>query len=156
MIRLRSQTRRAYVLPLSFVVGLAMVLALVLTGARQPVAQTSALLALPQAVDLNPHPDVFETALVAMEAAVDLGNGVIATAQTFNGTVPGPEIRLKVGDKVIAHFTNNLTIPSSIHWHGIELTNRSDGTGITQAPEPPGGPFTYEFQVTRPGIFFYH
>jgi FtsP/CotA-like multicopper oxidase with cupredoxin domain len=143
-------------LQLLFVFGLVAFSALVLTGAKPPVAQPSALLGLPQAVDLNPHPGIFETALVAMEAQVDLGNGVVATAQTFNGILPGPEIRLKVGDKVIVHFTNNLPIPSSIHWHGVEVTNRSDGTGITQAPVPPGGAFTYDFKVTRPGIFFYH
>jgi len=111
---------------------------------------------LPAAVDLNPDPNIFETALVAMEALVDLGNGVVANAFTFNGIVPGPEIRLKVGDKLIVHFTNNLPIPASIHWHGIELTNPSDGTGITQDAVPTGGTFTYEFSVPRAGIFFYH
>jgi FtsP/CotA-like multicopper oxidase with cupredoxin domain len=156
MMRVCSSSNRAYVLPLSFVLGLVTLGVVIVAAAPQPVAQTSSLLRLPQAVDLDPHPGVFETALVAMETSVDLGNGVMATAQTFNGVVPGPEIRLKVGDRVIVHFTNNLAIPSSIHWHGIELTNRSDGTGITQAPVPPGGTFTYEFQVPRPGIYFYH
>ena len=63
---------------------------------------------------------------------MDLGNGLIARAQTFNGTVPGPAFNLKLGDRVIVHFTNLLPEPSSIHWHGIELDNESDGTGITQ------------------------
>lgn len=111
---------------------------------------------VPTAVDVNPHPHIFETFLVAMEAQKDLGNGVVANAFTFNGIVPGPLIRLQVGDKVIVHFTNNLPIPASIHWHGIELTNRSDGTGITQDAVLPGGTFTYDFIVPRPGIFFYH
>ncbi len=69
---------------------------------------------------------------------------------------PARLIRVKVGDKIIVHFTNNLPIPASIHWHGIELTNRSDGTGITQDPVPTGGTFTYDFIVPRQGIFFYH
>jgi FtsP/CotA-like multicopper oxidase with cupredoxin domain len=63
---------------------------------------------------------------------------------------------LKVGDKVIVHFTNNLPIPTSVHWHGVELSNRSDGTGITQNSVLPGETFTYDFIVPRPGIFFYH
>jgi FtsP/CotA-like multicopper oxidase with cupredoxin domain len=111
---------------------------------------------IPTAVDVNHHPGIFETFLVAMEAQKDLGNGVVANSFTINGIVPGPLIRLKVGDKVIVHFTNNLPIPASIHWHGIELTNRSDGTGITQDAVPPGGTFTYDFSVPRAGVFFYH
>jgi FtsP/CotA-like multicopper oxidase with cupredoxin domain len=154
MTWLRSQRKRTYRLPLAVIVGLVLIGMLALSGS-QPIAKP-VVGNLPQAVDFNPHPDIFETALVAMEAQVDLGNGVVATAQTFNGTVPGPEIRLKVGDKVIVHFTNNLPIPASIHWHGIELTNRSDGTGLTQDAVPPGGTFTYDFIVPRPGIFFYH
>ena len=153
---MRSQAKPTYVLTLSIVIGLVLVGALVLMDAEEPAAQISTLFRLPQAIDLDWRPGVFETALVAMEAQVDLGNGVVATTQTFNGIVPGPEIRLKVGDRVIVHFTNNLPIPSSIHWHGIELTNRSDGTGLTQAPVPPGGTFTYDFIVNRPGVFFYH
>ena len=111
---------------------------------------------LPMAVDLNPDPDIFETHLVAQEAEVDLGNGLIARAQTFNGTVPGPAFKLKLGDRVIVHFTNLLPEPSSIHWHGIELDNESDGTGITQNPVLTGETFIYRFIVPRPGIFFYH
>jgi FtsP/CotA-like multicopper oxidase with cupredoxin domain len=154
MTWVRSQMgKTSYLVPL--VVMLVLIGMLALNGSR-PMAKIKNDGNLPQAVDLDPHPGIFETALVAMEAQVDLGNGVTATAMTFNGIVPGPEIRLKVGDKVIVHFTNNLPIPSSIHWHGIELTNRSDGTGITQDAVPPGGTFTYDFIVPRAGIFFYH
>jgi FtsP/CotA-like multicopper oxidase with cupredoxin domain len=154
MAWLYAQRKRTYPLPLAVMGALILVGALVLSGSP-PVANPAVGIP-PQAVDLNPDPTIFETALVATEAQVDLGRGVLATAQTFNGTVPGPEFRLKVGDHVIVHFTNNLPIPASIHWHGIELTNRSDGTGVTQDAVRPGGTFTYEFSVPRPGIFFYH
>jgi FtsP/CotA-like multicopper oxidase with cupredoxin domain len=72
---------------------------------------------LPAAVDINPDPKIFETNFVAMEAQVDLGNGLLANANTFNGAIPGPELRLKVGDRVIVHFTNRLPVPSSIQWY---------------------------------------
>jgi FtsP/CotA-like multicopper oxidase with cupredoxin domain len=112
---------------------------------------------LPTAVDINPNPNIFETNLVAVEAMVDLGNGVLAKAETFNGSVPGPLFKLKVGDRVIVHFTNNLPEASSIHWHGIEVPAFSDGTGIVQNPVlPPGGTYTYSFIIRRPGVFFYH
>jgi FtsP/CotA-like multicopper oxidase with cupredoxin domain len=139
---------------LTLVVSLTVVGMLTLSGA--PLMAGEGSNHLPRAVDLNSDPDIFETNLVAQEAEVDLGNGLLARAQTFNGTVPGPEFKLKLGDRVIVHFTNRLPEPSSIHWHGIELDNESDGTGITQNPVLTGETFTYRFIVPRPGIFFYH
>jgi len=133
---------------------------------------------VPQVVDSNADPSIVETFIVADEATVDIGNGVTAHAMTFKscaaldvtctakvGTIPGPEFRLKVGDRVIVHFVNNLNASgltpeanvSGIHWHGIELNNTSDGTEVTQpAVNPAGGTFLYDFTVTRPGIFWYH
>jgi FtsP/CotA-like multicopper oxidase with cupredoxin domain len=79
-----------------------------------------------------------------------------------------------VGDRVIVHLKNDLPPPpppggprlaflpppesnrTSIHWHGIELDNDSDGTAVTQAAIPPGQSYTYRFHVSRPGIFWYH
>jgi FtsP/CotA-like multicopper oxidase with cupredoxin domain len=108
------------------------------------------------AVDADPDPTVFETTLVAKQATVDIGNGVTAAAWTYNGTVPGPEIRVQVGDTVVVHFRNELPLPSGIHWHGIELPNAADGTALTQNAVPVGGTFLYRFIVPRPGLFWYH
>ena len=81
------------------------------------------------AVDLNLDPDILEVEMVAAQRRVDLtGNGLFANAYTINGASPGPELRLKVGDLVIIHFTNELPEPTSIHWHGIEVDNANDGT----------------------------
>ena len=107
-------------------------------------------------VDTNPDPNIVETTLTAEPAAVDVGNGVIASVLTFNGSVPGPEFRLKVGDTAIVHFVNNIAHPTGVHWHGIELANASDGTPLTQNMVPPSGTFEYKFTVSRPGIFWYH
>ncbi|QPD03894.1 MAG: hypothetical protein Nkreftii_001668 [Candidatus Nitrospira kreftii] len=102
-------------------------------------------------------PTTAEVDLEAVEAPVDIGNGVMAKAVTFNGTIPGPEFRLKVGDTVIVHFRNNLkTQETGIHWHGIELNNGADGSPVSQKQVKPGKTFNYKFTVTRPGIFWYH
>src|SRR5713101_9446677 len=93
-----NRHKASYLLPL--LVILAVIGTLTLDQSR-PMASDEGQGNLPEAVDVNPDPDVFETFLVAMEVPVDLGNGVVATAMTFNGIVPGPLIRLKVGDKVI-------------------------------------------------------
>ncbi len=112
---------------------------------------------IPVVTDTNPDPNILETTIVADETTVTIGGGVTAHAYTFNGTIPGPEFRLTVGQRVIVHFENHLqTEPTGIHWHGIELQNPSDGTPLTQNQVPPGGTFLYDFVVTRPGVYWYH
>lgn len=110
------------------------------------------------ATDLNPDPDVVELMLTADEAMIDVnGDATPDKVFAFNGSVPGPTIEGKVGDVVVVHFTNNLdSLPTTIHWHGIEANNESDGTPVTQDEIPPGGTFTYRFVLSRPGIFWYH
>jgi len=110
----------------------------------------------PAVVDTNPDPHVVETTITAEEATVELGNGLQAHAQTYNGEVPGPAFDLNLGETVIVHFHNHLAHATGIHWHGIELANGEDGTPYTQDMVPPGGSFIYKFTVTRPGIFWYH
>ena len=110
----------------------------------------------PKVVDTNPNPRVVETTLVAKQATVNIGNGVTAHAETFNGAIPGPTFNLNLGDTVIVHYQNHLSEVSGIHWHGIELANESDGTPFTQNQVKPGGSFLYKFKVTRPGLFWYH
>src|SRR5690606_28515010 len=114
---------------------------------------------MPQVVDTNPDPDIVETVIVADEITIPHigdGRGVI-NAMAYNGKIPGPEFRLKVGDTVRVHFFNQLDDEyTGIHWHGIELANRSDGTQLVQNQVDPGESYIYEFTVTRPGIYWYH
>ncbi|MDN5933968.1 MAG: multicopper oxidase family protein, partial [Pseudonocardia sp.] len=75
----------------------------------------------------------------------------------YNGTVPGPEIRIRAGDVLRAPLRNALPEPTTIHWHGISLVNAMDGTpGLTQAPVDPGTAFDYEFVVPDAGTHWYH
>jgi FtsP/CotA-like multicopper oxidase with cupredoxin domain len=153
---LRQQPRRVL-----FVWGLALFLVLVIVFVLRPPLAGQASSGDPYRVELvqdtNPDPNVVETTIVADEVTIDVGNGVTANAQAFNGTVPGPEFRLKVGDTVIVHFENRLDDEvTGIHWHGIELANASDGTPLAQNQVPPGGKFLYKFKVRRPGVFWYH
>ena len=136
---------------------------------------------VPQVIDINPDSNIVETYLVADEATVNIAApgspAVMANGMAFKSCsdkllshctqpgIPGPEFRLKVGDRVIVHFVNNLEKSgldpeanvSGVHWHGIELNNASDGTEVTQpAVNPRGGKFDYDFIVSRPGIFWYH
>ena len=58
--------------------------------------------------------------LVIDESPVNF-TGVVRMATTINGSIPAPTLRLKEGDDVTIKVTNNLSVPSSIHWHGIIL-----------------------------------
>ena len=74
--------------------------------------------------------------LVAAPDIVDLG-GRSARTWTFNGSLPGPELRLRAGQLLRAEFANYLPAPTSIHWHGIALRNQMDGVpGLTQLRSP--------------------
>jgi len=75
----------------------------------------------------------------------------------FNKSVPGPEIRVKEGDKVRVIFKNNTELNHTIHWHGIYVPWRMDGVPyVTQMPVMPGKEFVYEFIAEPYGTHFYH
>jgi FtsP/CotA-like multicopper oxidase with cupredoxin domain len=113
--------------------------------------------AVPAAVNTSGSSSEFVTTITTKSATVNIGNGVMARATTYNGTIPGPTLYLHVGEKVIVNYVNDTSVPNTIHWHGIELPNDMDGTEFTQPNVPPnGGKFLYMFTVTRPGIYWYH
>jgi len=75
----------------------------------------------------------------------------------YNGSLPGPELRIKVGDKLNIHFQNKLTVPTTIHWHGVKVPNAMDGVaGLTQPAVEPDETFSYKFKVSEPGTYWYH
>ena len=74
----------------------------------------------------------------------------------YNGSVPGPTLRVPQGATVTVHVTNLGDIDATVHWHGLRLENRYDGTHDTQAPIPVGQTFTYQVHVPDPGAYWYH
>lgn len=84
-------------------------------------------------------------------------DGVSITAYTYNGTVPGPMIRVTEGDHVRIVVKNELDVPTSVHFHGVQLPNRMDGVpDVTQKAIQPGETFTYEFDANPAGTYWYH
>jgi FtsP/CotA-like multicopper oxidase with cupredoxin domain len=93
----------------------------------------------------------------ASKTRVNLGTGTSFWAYTYNGQIPGPEIRVREGEVIRVILKNYLPEGTTIHWHGIPLPNAMDGVpGITQNPIMPGETFTYEFQAGPAGSFIYH
>ena len=75
----------------------------------------------------------------------------------YNGTVPGPVIRVKQGARLRTVLENGLNEDTTIHWHGVRLPNAMDGVPhLTQAPVPPGGRFEYDFTLPDAGTYWYH
>lgn len=79
------------------------------------------------------------------------------TGYAYNGTVPGPELRVRQGERVRVTLVNHLPVATTIHWHGMVLPNAMDGVaGVTQSAVAPGGSYVYEFVAQDAGTFWYH
>jgi FtsP/CotA-like multicopper oxidase with cupredoxin domain len=98
---------------------------------------------------------VFE--LTAKKIQWEVEPGRMVEAWTYNDQLPGPQIRVKLGDKVKVILHNQLPESTAIHFHGLELPNNMDGVPfITQPPVKPGESFTYGFTVPNGGSNMYH
>jgi FtsP/CotA-like multicopper oxidase with cupredoxin domain len=87
----------------------------------------------------------------------EIARGKTVKAMAYNGRVPGPEIRVKEGERVRVVLKNSLGEPTTIHWHGVDVPNAMDGVpDVTQKPVAPGATFVYEFTATPAGTRWYH
>jgi FtsP/CotA-like multicopper oxidase with cupredoxin domain len=76
----------------------------------------------------------------------------------YDGRVPGPELRLKQGERLRVAVTNRLPEGTTVHWHGVRVPNAMDG--VPHVTQPPiaanGGTFVYEFEAKDAGTYWYH
>lgn len=98
---------------------------------------------------------VFELTAKVVDWETEPGKTV--KAWTYNGQVPGPIIRVAVGDKVKVVLKNELPESTSVHFHGIRVPNAMDGVDpYTQDPIVPGASFTYSFTALEASVGMYH
>ncbi len=98
-----------------------------------------------------------EVHLFAKESTVKVASDVQIAALTYNGKLPGPELRFVQGDRVRLVLHNQLKYPTSLHFHGMILPGSVDGlprpdSGIVKA----GATYAYQFIANQPGTFWYH
>lgn len=141
-------------------ISLACVLCLLLAessaGQSLAPAQWADELRLKDSVDRNPDPRIVEIDLTARLADVQV-DGKTVRAWTYDGGIPGPLIKTRVGDRLIVHFKNELEQPTTVHWHGVRVPIEMDGVPeISQPPGQTGESFTYDFVVRDAGLFWYH
>jgi FtsP/CotA-like multicopper oxidase with cupredoxin domain len=74
----------------------------------------------------------------------------------YNGSIPGPTLRVKQGAEITVHVVNEGDLDATVHWHGLRLDNRYDGTHETQRPMGIGESFQYRLQFPDPGVYWYH
>lgn len=112
---------------------------------------------LTPSVDLDPTDDVAEYAMTVREDSVELVEGQMVDAWTYDGLTPGPLLQARVGQLVRVHVTNELDEPTTVHWHGLRIAVEMDGVvmGNVAAIEP-GETFVYEFTPPDAGTFWYH
>ncbi len=134
----------------------ALALASVLAGGRAPSAEVREFQG---AYPANAHRTgvVREFAIRAAPTKIALLDGRPLEVWAYNGQVPGPTLRVRLGDTVRVTFTNDLPQPTTIHWHGVRVPNAMDGVpGVTQPPIQPGETFVYEFTPKDAGTFWFH
>lgn len=101
-------------------------------------------------------PNVVRVSLTATPARLSLIPGATTEAYTYNGRIPGPQLEVREGDRVIVRFKNELPEATTVHWHGLHLPFEADGSPFH--PVAPGEEYEYAFTV-RPGTagtYWYH
>lgn len=107
--------------------------------------------------DIQEENEIVVFDIEAAPAIVSLIDGTTTTVWSYNGTVPGPELHVDLGDTIQIRFTNNLPQETTIHFHGIRVPNDMDGVpSVTQDPIQPGDTFVYEFTPSDAGTYWYH
>lgn len=120
-----------------------------------------------QGVDLSTLPEAKPRQLVELKDGDTLDLKAMMVRRTinnkqfamygYNGQYPGPLVKVKQAATIYVRFTNNIDLPSTVHWHGVRLDNKSDGVpGLTQSEVAPGGTFFYTIHFRDAGIYWYH
>jgi FtsP/CotA-like multicopper oxidase with cupredoxin domain len=128
-------------------------------------------------VPLATNPDSFPTSTEGLPAAgrpelVELANGDTFDLRigpvakqigdqtvrmlAYNGSIPGPTLRVSEGAEIEVRIENQGDLADTVHWHGLRLENRYDGTHETQRPLEPGDTFTARVKFPDPGPYWYH
>ena len=107
-----------------------------------------------QVLEANPNNlPTREYTLVIKEEKVNK-TGKLVKAMTVNGSIPGPTLEFTEGEYAVIYVKNEMSVETSIHWHGLLLPNFFDGVPyLTTPPIKPGTTFKYEFPIRQSGTY---
>jgi len=87
--------------------------------------------------------------------AKELGDATVRML-AYNGSIPGPTLKIQQGSEIVVNVENQGDLEATVHWHGLRLENRYDGTHETQTPVGVGERFSARVTVPDPGVYWYH
>lgn len=93
--------------------------------------------------------------LIAAPVKKEIG-GKIYTMLAYNGSIPGPLIKIAQGAEGTINFTNNTGMKTLLHSHGVRMDNSFDGSQTAQKEMEPGETFSYKLKFPDAGMFWYH
>lgn len=93
---------------------------------------------------------------LTVEPVVKSVAGTAVRMLAYNRSVPGPTIRVDEGAEVMVDITNRGDLETTVHWHGLRLDNRYDGTDLTQHPIGIGDSYQARITFPDPGVYWYH
>jgi nitrite reductase (NO-forming) len=94
---------------------------------------------------------VHDVDMPIVDKDITVAKGFVVHAWTFGGTVPGPTIRVHLGDTVNVHLINQGTMSHSIDFHASQTAMNNQMVEI-----PVGGTLTYTFKADYAGVWMYH
>jgi FtsP/CotA-like multicopper oxidase with cupredoxin domain len=100
---------------------------------------------------------VLQVLLEAAEGPLTLG-GRRATAYGYNGSLPGPTLRLRPGDRLQVRLVNRLDAATNLHLHGLVVSPEGNGDNVFVTVQP-GASFDYDYRLPAdhpPGVYWYH
>ncbi|HEX6364886.1 MAG TPA: multicopper oxidase domain-containing protein, partial [Agromyces sp.] len=106
----------------------------------------------PEHVELE---DGGEFELLIAPVAKRIGDDTVRML-AYNGSIPGPVLKVKEGSEIVVHVENQGDMDATVHWHGLRLENRYDGTHETQALIGVGERYTARVEFPDPGAYWYH
>jgi FtsP/CotA-like multicopper oxidase with cupredoxin domain len=106
----------------------------------------------PELVELSDS-DEFELRIAPVTKELE---GERVRMLAYNGSIPGPTLKVHQGSEIVVNVVNEGDLDATVHWHGIRVENRYDGTHETQKPMAVGEGFTYRLQFPDPGLYWYH
>ena len=111
---------------------------------------------IPPAPTRRAEPGMVEVALDATPARIPIA-GQSAVLWTYGGSLPGPLIEARAGERIRLRFTNRLPESTNLHFHGLHVTPEGNGDNVWLSIAPGEG-FTYELALpaNEGGLFWYH
>lgn len=113
--------------------------------------------ALRAPAELRSADGLLQLTLDAAPGPVELGGRQVG-ALCYNGTVPGPTLRLRPGDELNVRLENGLSEPTNLHVHGLHVSPQADGDNVFRSVLPGRG-FDYRYRLPSdhpPGVYWYH